>query len=321
MGRAAPSRPPRHLYCLHVCCNESVLTSIEKGATVVASSEIVAAPKAAAKIALPELEVTTPVATDSPNPSVVKVATTGGGTVAAVRKRGYNADGTKRAALTVKVAGKVATNRHFMLDAKLFNKVDLKSARSGLTCTDVLRLGLAEYAAGAAEAAASGAKHEVLDKLPPESLNDLKALYDAGDIALVDSYLAALHEAGWPLRLLGLSLSAIGVKGKSRTNPDAPLTRQAVSLRVLNAAVAPPETLPAVPSLPLRRYSSRTVARDPQTVRDFALRLPDEEYRLAMMRAKAEGALMASVAEDIMRRYLEGSFVVEPFKHVRVRTA
>jgi antitoxin component of RelBE/YafQ-DinJ toxin-antitoxin module len=124
--------------------------------------------------------------------------------------------------------------------------------------------------------------------LPDEVATALRDLRSGGQSELLSATLAALHDAGWPLRPLAAALG---------------ISRQAVLARVRQPV--PAEVRSRVPEVPPpapfpRRRSARPDGRRPHlTVRiDQALRAA------AHREAQREGSSLTQVVERILRQYL-----------------
>lgn len=204
--------------------------------------------------------------------------------------------------------GQPAKNRHFLLDKALLKQATAKCRKDGLVISDVLRHGLTVYSA---DAPPEGEVQSALDLLPEETMGDLKDVWLSGDSDKATHYVAALHRAGWPTRAIADSLVASGAVEK--------MSRQAVSLRVVKAPEELREDLPAVPDLGPRRAivsarkgkkgeykPAKKKARD--KAHDVGFRVEDTVYADASRRAKAEGAMMSGVLDEVLYAYLDGAY-------------
>jgi hypothetical protein len=186
------------------------------------------------------------------------------------------------------VGGRKAVNPHFSIDQAVFDAARERAAARGLSVGEVVRRGLEEYAHGAPEQGDGR-----MGLLPAEAMQHVEALWRSGDKGRLNGYFAALAQAGWPLRMIADSMVDAGLVPS--------MSRQAVYERVAKVNEAPAD-LPPVPVLPLRRV--QPVA----SPYDFSLRVAQEVYDEAVGRAKAEGAHMSAVVQDVVERFLRGEF-------------
>jgi antitoxin component of RelBE/YafQ-DinJ toxin-antitoxin module len=191
----------------------------------------------------------------------------------------------------------------FRLDQEQRQRLRARLAREGRTMSEVVTHGLRQYVqharhgdgpgssgpkAAAHPKAAAGAKSTGKLVLPDRIAARLRELRSTGHSELLSATLAALHEAGWPLRPLA---DALGI------------SRQAVQARVRRRAAAelrdhvtncePP------PPFPHRRVASAAGLRPHLTIKiDHALRAS------AHRAAADEGHSLTQVIETILDRYL-----------------
>jgi antitoxin component of RelBE/YafQ-DinJ toxin-antitoxin module len=203
----------------------------------------------------------------------------------------------------------------FRLDQEQRQRLKARLAREGRTMSEVVTRGLAQYvqrarhaagaAAGAGAAAAAGAgagaasasgagsasAGPVVAREPvlPERVADrLRELRSSGRSELLSATLAALSEAGWPLRPLAeaLGISKQAVQRRIRRRIPA-------ELRGTVTHCEPP------PPFPHRREASANGLRPHLTIKiDRALRAA------AHQAAAREGSSLSQVVESILDRYL-----------------
>jgi len=124
--------------------------------------------------------------------------------------------------------------------------------------------------------------------LPERAAARLRELRSSGRSELLSGTLAALNEAGWPLRSLG---EALGI------------SRQAVQARVRRRAKAGLRD-PGVPCEPPPPFPQRRVA-SPAGLRPHLTIKIDHTLRVSAHRAAAdEGSSLTQVVEAILDRYL-----------------
>ncbi len=187
----------------------------------------------------------------------------------------------------------------FRLDQEQRQRLKARLARDGRTMSEVVTHGLRQYVqharpAGSAESGASPKSTVVSVKgrgklvLPDRVAAWLRELRSTGHSDLLSATLAALHEAGWPLRplaeALGISRQAVQARVRRRA-PDA------LRDRVTNCEPPPP--------FPHRRMASATGLRPHLTIKI------DHSLRASAHRAAAqEGSSLTQVVEAILDRYL-----------------
>jgi predicted HicB family RNase H-like nuclease len=187
----------------------------------------------------------------------------------------------------------------FRLDQEQRQRLKARLARDGRTMSEVVTHGLRQYVqharpAGSGDSSAS-VKSAVLSPkgrgklvLPDRVAAPLRELRSTGHSELLSAQLAALHEAGWPLRplaeALGISRQAVQARVRRRA-PDA------VRGRVTNCEPPPP--------FPQRRMASASGLRPHLTIKI------DHSLRASAHRAAAqEGSSLTQVVEGILDRYL-----------------
>jgi predicted HicB family RNase H-like nuclease len=178
----------------------------------------------------------------------------------------------------------------FRLDQEQRQRLKARLARDGRTMSEVVTHGLRQYVQrhrGTVKDAAVSPQHEGPPVLPDRIAATLRELRSTGRSELLSATLAALHEAGWPLRPLA---EALGI------------SRQAVQRRVRRAAAALREHVTNCeppPPFPHRRMASPAGFRPHLTVKI------DHSLRASAHRAAAdEGRSLTQVVEAILDRYL-----------------
>jgi len=185
----------------------------------------------------------------------------------------------------------------FRLDQEQRQRLRARLAREGRTMSEVVTHGLRQYvqrpggkgaAAGPQQAPSpAGPQQAGSLVLPDRVAATLRELRSTGRSELLSATLAALHEAGWPLRPLA---DALGI------------SRQAVQRRVRRAAAALREHVTHCeppPPFPHRRMASPAGLRPHLTVKiDHSLRA--SAHRVAAQ----EGRSLTQVVEAIVDRYL-----------------
>jgi antitoxin component of RelBE/YafQ-DinJ toxin-antitoxin module len=191
----------------------------------------------------------------------------------------------------------------FRLDQEQRQRIRARLAREGRTMSEVVTHGLRQYVlAGGNNASPRGGPpgdppgHGGLPaphtpgppRLPERVAARLRELRSSGRSELLSGTLAALNEAGWPLRSLG---EALGI------------SRQAVQARVRRRAKAGLRD-PGVPCEPPPPFPQRRVA-SPAGLRPHLTIKIDHTLRVSAHRAAAdEGSSLTQVVEAILDRYL-----------------
>jgi predicted HicB family RNase H-like nuclease len=171
----------------------------------------------------------------------------------------------------------------FRLDRELRQRLRARLAREGRTMSEVVTHGLRQYVQHARGAV--GPRGSLV--LPERMAARLRELRSAGHSDLLSATLAALHQAGWPLRTLA---DALGI---SRQAVQARVRRTAAELRDRVTNCEPP------PPFPHRRVASATGLRPHLTIKI------DGTLRAAAHQAAAdEGNSLTQVVEAILDRYL-----------------
>jgi antitoxin component of RelBE/YafQ-DinJ toxin-antitoxin module len=185
----------------------------------------------------------------------------------------------------------------FRLDQEQRQRLRARLAREGRTMSEVVTHGLRQYVATVLargddppEPPAHGGavRPPVPPRLPERMAARLRELRSSGRSELLSGTLAALNEAGWPLRSLG---EALGI------------SRQAVQARVRRRARAGLRD-PGVPYEPPPPFPQRRVA-SPAGLRPHLTIKIDQTLRVSAHRAAAdEGNSLTQVVEAILDRYL-----------------
>ena len=189
----------------------------------------------------------------------------------------------------------------FRLDQEQRQRLRARLARDGRTMSEVVTNGLRQYVLARGDdppqtpPAHGGAARPPIPpwpRLPERVAARLRELRSSGHSELLSGTLAALTEAGWPLRSLA---EALGV------------SRQAVQARVRRLARAglrdslrdPAVPCEPPPPFPQRRVASASGLRPHLTVKI------DNTLRASAHRAAAdEGSSLTQVVEAILDRYL-----------------
>ena len=185
----------------------------------------------------------------------------------------------------------------FRLDAEQRQRLKTRLAREGRTMSEVVTHGLRQYVKHARDgddaghpSSTSPAKGpaSAVPVLPEGLAARLRELRSSGRSELLSATLAALAEAGWPLRSLAeaLGISRQAVQARVRRRVPAELREHVVSCE-------PP------PPFPHRRVASAAGLRPHLTIKI------DHALRAAAHRAAAhEGRSLSLVVESILDRYL-----------------
>ena len=181
----------------------------------------------------------------------------------------------------------------FRLDQEQRQRLKARLAREGRTMSEVVTHGLRQYvqharAAGSAKSAVASAKNTEKLVLPERIAARLRELRSSGRSEMLSATLAALNEAGWPLRPLAeaLGISRQAVQARVRRRAPAELREHVVPCE-------PP------PPFPQRRVASATGLRPHLTIKI------DHTPRASAHRAAAdEGSSLTQVVEAILDGYL-----------------
>jgi len=177
----------------------------------------------------------------------------------------------------------------FRLDQERRQRLRARLAREGRTMSEVVTNGLRQYVAGTRHRDGAGGPGRLgAPALPERVAARLRELRSSGRSELLSGTLAALNEAGWPLRSLG---EALGI------------SRQAVQARVRRRAKASLRD-PGVPCEPPPPFPQRRVA-SPAGLRPHLTIKIDHTLRVSAHQAAAdEGSSLTQVVEAILDRYL-----------------
>ncbi len=176
----------------------------------------------------------------------------------------------------------------FRLDQEQRQRLRARLAREGRTMSEVVTHGLRHYVQHARHG--DGAQSPGTPVLPERVAARLRELRSSGRSELLSATLAALNEAGWPLRPLAeaLGISRQAVQARVRRRPKGP----AAGLRDDVVTCEPPR-------FPHRRAASATGGRPHLTIKiDHALRAS------AQRAAAGEGSSLTQVVVAILDRYL-----------------
>jgi predicted HicB family RNase H-like nuclease len=182
----------------------------------------------------------------------------------------------------------------FRLDPEQRQRLKTRLAREGRTMSEVVTHGLRQYVQHARHGDGPRPTSSPTPKsagklvLPDRVAARLRELRSTGHSELLSATLAALHEAGWPLRPLAeaLGISRQAVQARVRRRASAELRE-----RVTNCEPPPP--------FPQRRVASAAGLRPHLTIKiDHTLRSS------AHQAAADEGHSLTQVVEGILDRYL-----------------
>ena len=176
----------------------------------------------------------------------------------------------------------------FRLDQEQRRRLKARLAREGRTMSEVVTQGLRQYVQGVLARGGTPRESPEPPRLPERIAARLRELRLSGRSDLLSATLAALSEAGWPLRPLAeaLGISKQAVQRRIRRRIPAELRG-----RVTNFEPPPP--------FPHRREASANGHRPHLTIKiDHALRAA------AHQAAAHEGSSLSQVVETILDRYL-----------------
>ena len=221
----------------------------------------------------------------------------------------------------------------FRLDQERRQRLRARLAREGRTMSEVVTNGLRQYVAGTRHRdGADGPGRLGAPALPERVAARLRELRSSGRSELLSATLAALHEAGWPLRplaeALGISKQAVQARVRRRAadRAGAQAVKAVQAVQAVQAAPAAPagdlaEIGRAVgrelvvtgdlvvpceppPPFPQRRMASAAGLRPHLTVKiDYTLRA--SAHRVAA----DEGHSLTQVVEGILDRYLRHGLI------------
>ena len=193
----------------------------------------------------------------------------------------------------------------FRLDREQRQRLKTRLAGEGRTMSEVVTHGLRQYVQGALARGEASPAASAPPRLPDRVAARLRELRSSGHSELLSATLAALNEAGWPLRPLAeaLGISKQAVQGRIRRRIPAELRGHVANLE-------PP------PPFPHRREASANGLRPHLTIKiDYGLRTA------AHQAAAHEGSSLSQVVESILDRYLRHGLPVEDQPAARPRAA
>jgi antitoxin component of RelBE/YafQ-DinJ toxin-antitoxin module len=179
----------------------------------------------------------------------------------------------------------------FRLDQEQRQRLRARLAREGRTMSEVVTNGLRQYVQAARQRGADGARLGT-PVLPDRVATRLRELRSSGRSELLSGTLAALTEAGWPLRSLA---EALGI------------SRQAVQARVgrlTRTGLRDPLRDPAVPCEPPPPFPQRRVASASGLRPHLTIKIDHTLRASAHQAAADEGSSLTQVVEAILDRYL-----------------
>src|SRR5690348_11987993 len=213
----------------------------------------------------------------------------------------------------------------FRLDTERRQRLRARLAREGRTMSEVVTSGLRQYVQHARhrEEREDGGGMPVL---PERIAARLRELRSSGRSELLSATLAALHEAGWPLRplaeALGISKQAVQARVRRRAadRAGAQAVKAVQAVQAVQASPAAPAgdlaeigrpgadalAVPCgpPPPFPQRRVASAAGLRPHLTVKiDYTLRV--SAHRVAA----DEGHSLTQVVEGILDRYLKHGLI------------
>jgi antitoxin component of RelBE/YafQ-DinJ toxin-antitoxin module len=177
----------------------------------------------------------------------------------------------------------------FRLDTEQRQRLKVRLAREGRTMSEVVTHGLRDYVRRGGVPARGDDPPELPGPVLPDRMAArLRELRSSGRSELLSATLAALAEAGWPLRslaeVLGISRQAVQARVRRRVRAE-------LREHVVNCEPPPP--------FPHRRVASAAGLRPHLTIKI------DQALRSAAHRAAAhEGRSLSLVVETILDRYL-----------------
>src|ERR1700731_3050452 len=176
----------------------------------------------------------------------------------------------------------------FRLDQEQRQRLKARLAREGRTMSEVVTHGLRQYVQAVLTRGGAPPAPPEPPRLPERIAGRLRELRSSGRSDLLSATLAALNEAGWPLRPLAeaLGISRQAVQRRVRRRIPAELRGRVTNLE-------PP------PPFPHRREASANGLRPHLTIKiDHGLR------GAAHQAAAHEGSSLSQVVESILDRYL-----------------
>ncbi len=180
----------------------------------------------------------------------------------------------------------------FRLDQEQRQRLRARLAREGRTMSEVVTHGLRQYVQAVLVRGDDPPEPPRL-VLPERIAARLRELRSSGRSELLSATLAALNEAGWPLRPLAeaLGVSRQAVQARVRRRAQAQLREAELREYAVNCEPPPP--------FPHRRMASAAGLRPHLTIKI------DHTLRASAHRAAAdEGSSLTQVVEAILDRYL-----------------
>jgi len=191
----------------------------------------------------------------------------------------------------------------FRLDQEQRQRLRARLAREGRTMSEVVTHGLRQYVQHARHRdglPGVGAVARVAPVLPERVAARLRELRSSGRSELLSAALAALTEAGWPLRSLAEALGISRQAVQARVRRLTPAALRDAAVRDAAVPCEPP------PPFPQRRMASAAGLRPHLTVKI------DHTLRASAHRAAAdEGSSLTQVVEAILDRYLRHGMASE----------
>jgi antitoxin component of RelBE/YafQ-DinJ toxin-antitoxin module len=187
----------------------------------------------------------------------------------------------------------------FRLDTERRQRLRARLAREGRTMSEVVTNGLRQYVQHARHRDERG-DGSGAPVLPERIAARLRELRSSGRSESLSTTLAALHEAGWPLRPLAeaLGISKQAVQARVRRRAGARAGAQVAQVAEPAVPCEPP------PPFPQRRVASAAGLRPHLTVKiDYTLRA--SAHRVAA----DEGHSLTQVVEGILDRYLKHGLI------------
>jgi antitoxin component of RelBE/YafQ-DinJ toxin-antitoxin module len=214
----------------------------------------------------------------------------------------------------------------FRLDTERRQRLRARLAREGRTMSEVVTSGLRQYVQHARPRSGGHGDGDSALVLPERLAARLRELRSSGRSELLSATLAALHEAGWPLRPLAEALGISKQAVQARVRRRAAARAAAQVAQAVQAAQAVPAaqaaragdlaeigrpgagelavTCEPPPPFPQRRVASAAGLRPHLTVKiDYTLRA--SAHRVAA----DEGHSLTQVVEGILDRYLKHGLI------------
>ncbi len=190
----------------------------------------------------------------------------------------------------------------FRLDQERRQRLRARLAREGRTMSEVVTHGLRQYVQHARHR--DDPETTGTPVLPERIAARLRELRSSGRSELLTATLAALNEAGWPLRPLAEALGISRQAVQARVRRRAPAQFREAEFREYVVNCEPP------PPFPQRRVASAAGLRPHLTIKI------DHTLRASAHRAAAdEGSYLTQVVEAILDRYLRHGMADGPGGH------